>query len=166
MGLLNQSHVTDLLFACLHGELSPDERARVRAHLAECAACRRALTDAERLDARLRAEMPTLGRPHHGQLARLLPGVMARTRAPRLSALPMRRISPYGLVLTVSLLFAIILPFLAGSAPAAYDIATQPHPTLVAEAASPTLGAVSDTVTQTGTPLAAVTPVPTPDMGN
>jgi anti-sigma factor RsiW len=65
-------HVTDRVQACLDGELSPEEAARVREHCASCPACDRAWHEAEALWLLVdTAEAPRLDRS-------LWPGLRAR----------------------------------------------------------------------------------------
>ena len=52
------SHVEDLLLAFLRDELGPAERRAVEDHVAACQACRRSLSELERLVADLRLSAP------------------------------------------------------------------------------------------------------------
>jgi anti-sigma factor RsiW len=75
----------------LRGDLAPEERARVAAHLAECAACRGALADTGAVLTAL-AEAPAPPEPHWGRYAAELRGRLASRRrvlAWRKRALPL-----------------------------------------------------------------------------
>ncbi|GAB4444240.1 MAG: hypothetical protein Kow00120_13870 [Anaerolineae bacterium] len=148
-----------LLVTYVNGELPPDERNSVTRHLAGCEDCRRALAAETQLAAELRARLPVLTAPTPGQLARLWPGVAARTAPgsapsrPRVSRRLPALAPTFGMALTFGLLFALILPLLGGGNVHIAE-ATQPRPEATATNTAP----ASATVTVT---TAAATPSPT-----
>lgn len=80
------THPTEMLSALLDGELEGADRARVEAHVAECAACAAELREIGALDA-LARQLPPVDAPagyHEGLPGRLRPRLRRRGSAPRL----------------------------------------------------------------------------------
>ncbi len=71
-------HVTHLLPAYAHRQLSGQRREKVARHLKDCAACRAALIREEALARELAVTLPLIGQPAPGQLRRLWPSIRAQ----------------------------------------------------------------------------------------
>jgi predicted anti-sigma-YlaC factor YlaD len=74
------AHVTHLLVAYVHQQLPRTQRERVARHIARCESCRAAFARENELARDLRTGMMQMGTPERGQLARMLPAIMAETR--------------------------------------------------------------------------------------
>ncbi len=93
-------HVTHLLTAYVHQQLSQRQRDRVHRHLDNCPSCRAVLVREQFIARDLKQYMPTVGRPEKGQLRRLWP----RIRAELLSAPPALKMLPSFSVLAMMIL--------------------------------------------------------------
>jgi anti-sigma factor RsiW len=93
-------HVTHLLTAYVHQQLSPRQRDRVHRHIDGCPSCRAALTREQFIARDLKQYMPMVGRPERGQLRRLWP----RIRTELLSVPPAMKLLPSFSVLAMMML--------------------------------------------------------------
>jgi anti-sigma factor RsiW len=100
-----QSHLT----AYIHGELPLKARRRVAAHLEHCSRCQSAYQRQRARVHELEREVPRIGQPQHGQLARIWSKVQTElhTPSPRPS---FRYRAAYGLA-AVILMVAMIVPY-------------------------------------------------------
>lgn len=101
---MRNQHVTHLLTAYVHDQLSKRQRDRVHKHLDSCLVCRAALSREQFIKQDLKQGMPALGRPEPGQLRRLWPRIRAELRA----APPVVRLLPSFSALAMMILVAAI----------------------------------------------------------
>ncbi len=101
-----RKHVKHLLTAYVHGQLSRSERDRVAVHVRICADCRDALRREEGLARDIARDMPRIGQPKRGQLARLWPAIWLDFRRPRRLS---QWLPSYGMVLALMLLVAFVV---------------------------------------------------------
>ncbi len=139
-------HITHLISGYVQGQLGPVQRAQVVNHVRACARCREALAREERIAADLRREMPHIGQPHPGQMARVWAGVWADIQTPRRPAGPRRSswVPGLGMALAALLMIALALPLLAQSGMRAEAAPFEPGSNLVRSTASPTPGGTDE----------------------
>jgi hypothetical protein len=101
-----RKHVKHLLTAYAHDQLSRPERDRVAVHVRMCADCREALRREERLARGIARDMPRIGQPRRGQLARLWPAIWLDFRTPRRLS---HWLPSYGVMLVLMLLCAFVV---------------------------------------------------------
>jgi anti-sigma factor RsiW len=77
------NHIQHLIIAYVHGQLPRQKRDRVRMHVSVCRECKAALIREQQLARDLTRQMPQIGQPARGQLARLWPSVWMEFRTPR-----------------------------------------------------------------------------------
>jgi anti-sigma factor RsiW len=92
-----RKHVRHLLTAYVQHQLSPALAARVASHVRECPECHTALDREMLLTRDLARYVPQIGRPRHGQLARLWPAIWHEFRTPTSNA--KRWLPSYGLLM-------------------------------------------------------------------
>ena len=126
------THPTEMLSALLDGELPDTERARVEAHVAECAACAAHLRELGALDAFARDAAPLVAPPgyHEGLPARLRP----RLRDGRAPAV--HRSRPWLWPVAAAVALAVITPIVVRE-----QTKTAPVTTAADEAPAPSLDA-------------------------
>jgi anti-sigma factor RsiW len=104
-------HVTHLLTAYVHQQLSARQRDRVHRHLDECPTCRAALAREQFIARDLKQYMPLVGRPERGQLRRLWPRI--RTELWQVS--PIVKLLPsFSVIAMMVLIFTISVSALFG----------------------------------------------------
>lgn len=121
-----RKHVRHLLAGYVHGTLSPRQRRQVALHLADCPACRAALTAHEGVVQELRYGLPTIGQPTRPQLARMWAAIRERLALPGPARLPVAGLQVLGAALGVVITAAFSLSVLFGGA--AYVAAAPPPP--------------------------------------
>jgi anti-sigma factor RsiW len=125
-------HVTHLLTKYVHGQLRPALRAQVVNHVRTCADCRVALAEEERLAADLRREMPQIGRPQPGQLAKVWAGVWQEVSAPPRRTFTWNWLPGLSAMMVVLLLAAFVVPLLTQANVRAAAAPLPPQPQVMA----------------------------------
>jgi anti-sigma factor RsiW len=107
-----RNHVSHLLTAYVHGQLSRSERERIAVHVRLCDQCRAALNQERQTAREIAMYMPLVGQPKRSQLARLWPAIWMEFRTPQRRII--RWLPSYGVVLMLILLCAFVLSSLFG----------------------------------------------------
>jgi anti-sigma factor RsiW len=101
--LMNQ-HVQHMITAYVHGQLDRKKRDRVLLHVRFCNECREILIREQTLGRELAQQMPHLGQPTRGQIAKLWPVVWREFSTPRKRNV--QRLPSYSVALMIIVFFA------------------------------------------------------------
>jgi anti-sigma factor RsiW len=106
---MSNRHITPLIHAYIHHQLTPAARRRVSEHLQTCATCRAALDGDAQLARDLGAYLPLMGPPGRKQLAALWPTIWQQAQRRPSRWVRLTRLSSYGMVAAALLMTCVFL---------------------------------------------------------
>ena len=162
------NHVQHLITAYVHRQLPRKQRDRVLLHVTMCAECRAILDNEQQIVRDLARQMPQIGQPSRGQLARLWPSIWLEFRTPRKRGV--KWLPSYSLAVMLIVFFVFAVSALVVGPTQAIAAPFQAAPTQILATATlvktdEPLGQATLEASETANPFTLPMPSPAPIAG-